>query len=99
MAGKSLFARMRELAGRDSDDTDNDMAIQYPGCSPESALVVKSLDEEYFYLSMFRVEPIKQALVEKDGKYFDLVTVKHGPWPETELWFDISAFYPGHKQV
>jgi hypothetical protein len=64
------------------------------GTSPEKAIVVQSVDEEYEWIQHhfpgFRVE--RQVLGEFNGKPFDILNCRNDQGEERTVFFDISAF-------
>jgi hypothetical protein len=64
------------------------------GKTAETAYQVKSVAEEYQVIRALGLAPQEQALILKDDKAYDLMTVVD---PKTgnkvELWFDISSFF------
>ncbi len=61
------------------------------GKSPQTAIKVISPGEEFFALSMLGLEPKDQALVQTDGKLYDLFTVISEKTGErAEIFFDVS---------
>jgi hypothetical protein len=61
------------------------------GKSPQTAIKVISPGEEFFALSMLGLEPKDQALVQTDGKLYDLFTVVSEKTGEkSEIFFDVS---------
>ncbi|HEX4612940.1 MAG TPA: hypothetical protein VH092_32420 [Urbifossiella sp.] len=65
------------------------------GSSPEKAVVVGSIGEEYEWMrrhcSGWR--PVVQALTHIDGKPHDTHTLKNDRGEERTLYFDISRFF------
>ena len=64
------------------------------GKSPETAMTVIEIDEEYNVLDVLGFEKDSQTLIEKDGKRFDQISAKN---PETgevrDFYFNIDLFY------
>lgn len=63
------------------------------GTSPETAYVVINIPEENAVLDHFGLRKDKQALVERNGKYYDVVTAKEKDGKTHTLYFDIDHFY------
>jgi hypothetical protein len=65
------------------------------GSSPQRAVVVRSIAEEYEWMRQncrgFR--PVHQALRQIDGKPFDVLTWRNDRGEERTAYFDISAFF------
>lgn len=65
------------------------------GSSPEQAVVVGSVSEEYAWMQRncpgFR--PGMQALQEIDGKAFDVLTWQNDRGEKRTVYFDISGFF------
>jgi hypothetical protein len=64
------------------------------GKTPETAMTVISIEEEYNVLDALGFEQESQELANKDGKWFDHLQARN---PETgesrDFWFDINLFY------
>lgn len=64
------------------------------GKSPETAMIVIDIEEEYNVLSVLGFEGESQTLVENDGKRFDLIRAKNPETGETrDFYFNIDLFY------
>lgn len=64
------------------------------GKTPETAMTVISIEEEYNVLDVLGFEQKSQELVEKGGKAFDHLQAHNPETDETrDFWFDISLFY------
>lgn len=77
-----LFGRRGETEQRD-------------GSSPEQAIVVQSIGEEYAWMQRHcpGFQPQSQALIEHNGKPYDALTWCSARGEERTVYFDISAFY------
>ena len=62
------------------------------GKSSQTAFVVVSVDEEYFYLHIVLGVglPASQALITRDGHSYDLLKIKGEDGKEQELWFNVD---------
>jgi hypothetical protein len=64
------------------------------GKTEETAYKVRGVNEEYLVIRSLGFRPREQALLTKDGKAWDLMTVTD---PKThkkiEIYFDISSFF------
>jgi hypothetical protein len=67
------------------------------GSSPEKAIVVGSIAEEYAWMQRHcpGFHPGMQALSEIDGKPYDVLTWRNDRGEERTVYFDISRFFPG----
>lgn len=63
------------------------------GATAETAYKVQSVREEYQIARALGVRTRSQALVEQDGKMFDVLSGTDADGKKRELWFDISAFF------
>ena len=64
------------------------------GKSPETAMTVIEIREEYDVLDVLCFEQESQTLVEKDGKRFDFLVAKNSETGETrDFYFNIDLFY------
>ena len=64
------------------------------GSTPENAIKVRSVGQEYEIIRALGYRPGSQALVTDKGKAYDRLTVTHAQTGEQrEFWFDISSFY------
>ena len=64
------------------------------GKSPETAMTVIEVREEYDVLDVLGFEQESQTLVEKDGKRFDFLVAKNSETGETrDFYFNIDLFY------
>ena len=64
------------------------------GKSPETAMTVIEIREEYDVLDVLGFEQESQTLVEKDGKRFDFLVAKNSETGETrDFYFNIDLFY------
>lgn len=63
------------------------------GKTPETAYVVINLTEEHAVLDHFNLRKDKQALMERDGKQYDVITAKEKDGQKHTLYFDINHFY------
>lgn len=64
------------------------------GKSPETAMTVIDIEEEYNVLDVLGFEKESQTLIEKDGKRFDLISAKNPETGETrDFYFNIDLFY------
>lgn len=70
------------------------IALSGDGATAESALIVDSTAEEYLYLSEKGLQRKEQHLVERGGRWFDVLRCSDDEGNERSLWFDIGAFYP-----
>jgi hypothetical protein len=65
------------------------------GSSPEKAIVVGSIAEEYEWMRRqfpgFR--PVMQALTHHGGKPYDVLTWQNDKGETRKVYFDISAFF------
>jgi hypothetical protein len=75
------------LFGRRSGDRD--------GSSPEKAIVVGSVGEEYQWMQGYcpGLQQEMQALQQIDGKPYDVHTLRNSQGQERTVYFDISRFY------
>ena len=71
------------------------------GSSPEKAVVVDSIAEEYMwitcYCSDFTME--QQALHHIDDKPYDVLTLGNGTGEKRTVYFDISSFFGTFSEV
>jgi hypothetical protein len=67
------------------------------GSSPEKAIIVDSIAEEYTWVreNCPGFAPSMQALVHHNGKPFDVLTLRAATGAERQVYFDISSFF-GH---
>lgn len=72
------------------------------GSSIEKAIIItgtedtgKGVKAEYDYLDrkFRRYERLSQGLLDKDGKYYDVFTLKDPKGKQIEVYFDITAFF------
>lgn len=65
------------------------------GSSPEKAIVVGSVGEEYAWMQRHcpGFQPGMQALHEIDGKPYDVLTWRNAAGEERTVYFDISRFF------
>lgn len=63
------------------------------GQSPETAYVVINIPEENAVLDQFSLRKDKQALMEQNGKHYDVVTAQDKSGKKHTLYFDIDHFY------
>lgn len=65
------------------------------GSSPEKAIKVKSIAEEYEYISKHCVgcRVVMQSLINKKGRYYDAIEVISADGKKSTFYFDISSFY------
>ncbi|MDR3273334.1 MAG: hypothetical protein LBT29_07635 [Flavobacteriaceae bacterium] len=65
------------------------------GSSYEKAIKVKSVPEEYGYVRKIcqDCKMKKQALSERNGKYYDILTLTNAEGKEVSYYFDISSFF------
>lgn len=64
------------------------------GKSPETAMTVIEIREEYDVLSVLGFEEDSQTLIEQDGKRFDVITAQNPETGETrDFYFNIDLFY------
>jgi hypothetical protein len=64
------------------------------GRSPETALTVITIEEEYFILDASELKFVKRKLVSDGEKYFDVMGVQGPEWDQVqECYFDVSLFY------
>ena len=75
------------LFGRRGGDQD--------GSSPEKALVVGSVGEEYAWVQRHcpGFQPEMQALREIDGKPYDVLTLHNDRGEQRTVYFDIARFF------
>ena len=71
------------------------------GSSPEKAIVVDSIAEEFMWIahhcSEFNME--KQALHHIDDKPYDVLTLGNGTGEKRTVYFDISKFFGTYTEV
>lgn len=64
------------------------------GKSPETALTVINIEEEYFFLYVSELIPVKQDLVCVGDKSFDVIEVQDSERDKVKkAYFDVSLFY------
>ena len=65
------------------------------GSSPEQAIVVDGVDDEYVWLreNLPGFERTRQSLKTIDGKHYDILTVRAPTGEVRALYFDISGFF------
>lgn len=64
------------------------------GRSPETAVTVINIEEEYFILDTSELKFVKQRLVSIGEKYFDVIEVQGSERDQVqECYFDVSLFY------
>lgn len=64
------------------------------GKSPETAMTVIEIKEEYDVLSVLGFEEDSQTLIEQDGKRFDVIAAQNPETGETrDFYFNIDLFY------
>jgi hypothetical protein len=65
------------------------------GSSPERAVVVGSIGEEYAWMQRHYpgFKPGMQALQDIDGKPYDILTWRNDRGEERIVYFDISSFF------
>lgn len=65
------------------------------GSSPEKAVVVGSVGEEYAWMQRHHpgFRPAMQALQEIEGKPYDVLTWRNDKGEERIVYFDISGFF------
>ncbi|MGN7160008.1 hypothetical protein [Sphingomonas sp. SAFR-052] len=63
------------------------------GASAATAYKVDSVAEEYRIARKLGVRTHGQALIEQDGRMFDMLMGTDADGKGRELWFDISSFY------
>ena len=64
------------------------------GKTPETAMTVISIEEEYTVLDVLGFEQEFQELVNKNGKWFDHLQARnHKTGESRDFWFDINLFY------
>jgi len=62
------------------------------GNSTANAIYVISVDEEYDFIYLSGFKPVRQELIEENGRYYDrLITEAEGK--KYQFYFDISDFY------
>jgi len=66
----------------------------HDGKTRENAIKVGSVPEEYQVAAALGLKVVRQALDEKEKKPYDRLTVVDASGAISELWFDISSFYP-----
>ncbi len=93
-AGRDILA---EEAGTIAADILRQILVAHrrDGRSPDTAIVVTSIDEEYLILQFggYRSQ-VQQLVQDEDGRsfdYFDVVDVETGE--EAEFWFDITGVF------
>ena len=70
------------------------------GKSPETAMTVIDVREEYDVLDVLGFEQDSQSLVEKDGKRYDLIVAKNPETGETrEFYFNVDLFYDKSSEL
>ena len=60
------------------------------GTTPETAMLVADVSEEYVVIGLGGQRPGGQALVNRNGKVYDQMTVTDQNGKQLTLWFDIS---------
>lgn len=65
------------------------------GSSPERAIAVKSIKEEYdwVYAKYPQSRVVKQALISQGKRHYDLLTVALPDGRREEFYFDITSFF------
>jgi hypothetical protein len=65
------------------------------GSSPEKAIKVKSIAEEYEYISKHCVgcRVVMQSLINKKGRYYDAIEVLKADGEKFTYYFDITSFF------
>lgn len=68
------------------------------GSSPEKAILVGSVGEEYQWMKRNcpGFQPGMQSLQEIEGKPYDVLTWRNGRGEERTVYFDISSFFGKH---
>src|SRR5438045_2670086 len=67
----------------------------HDGCSPERAIMVESIAEEYSWMRKRfpGFQPGTQALAKVDGIPYDVLTWRNNKGDERVVYFDISKFF------
>jgi hypothetical protein len=60
------------------------------GKTPETAFVVISVGEEYTILMVRGLKKLRQALINKDGRSYDLLTAQNATGATEEIYFNID---------
>jgi Domain of unknown function (DUF4919) len=68
------------------------------GKSPQSAIHVIFITEEYDWLREKKLTRIQQRLLNADGQLFDVLRVKDTQGNEHEVYFNITRMYPKNSQ-
>ncbi len=68
------------------------------GLSPETAVHVIFTSEEYIWLQDNRLIMTKQAVLEKDGQKYDVMTATGTDGKQRDYYFNITALYKKYTQ-
>jgi hypothetical protein len=73
----------------------NSKKVKRDGLTPETAIKVKSVSEEYEYIreNCQNCQLLSQSLIEYNGKRFDKITLKNSDGKEVSFFFDINSFF------
>lgn len=73
----------------------NTEKLKNDGLTLETAIKVKSVDEEYAYVreNCKNCKLLNQSLIEHKGKYFDKISLTNSEGSNVSYFFDINSFY------
>jgi hypothetical protein len=63
------------------------------GSSPETAIHVILVEEEYEWIREKKLKLVKQTLLERDGQRYDVMTVEDAKGVQTQVFFAITGLY------
>lgn len=63
------------------------------GLSPETSIHVILVEEEYEWIREKKLKFVKQALLERDGQRYDVMTVEDAKGVQTQVFFNITGLY------
>lgn len=69
------------------------MAHSGDGLSPATAVHVILIEEEYEWIREKKLKPVRQALLERDGQHYDVMTVEDAKGVQTQVFFNITGLY------
>ncbi len=76
-----------------------DIAHSGDGRSAATAIHVVMVDEEYQWLQDKKLKMVRQALQEKDGQNYDVLTVQNAQGAESTIYFNITKLFSRYLQV
>lgn len=90
---KEQLLKLQEQHMEVVDGVLNSILKSGDGSSTKTAFKVICIPEEYWTMYRLDYEIVSQSLIEKEGKFFDLLEGKDLNGKKAEVYFDVTSFY------